>query len=107
MNLVRISAAVLPVFFLVSCAYPVKSSTQTNEASLVSFIGDFEDEVVILDGVNVGLAKQFDGEVGALEVLSGPHKIQVELHEVVLFSKSVFVGPGQRLEIQVSEGGEQ
>jgi len=57
---------------------------------------------VVVDGVEQGLASDFDGVHGALQLTSGPHTLTVRLAGYETFTVTVFAGDDGRQSVQVS-----
>ena len=92
----------LGIGLLVSaCAYPVAESVQTTEKSSIYFTGDIGGVFVTVDGIDAGAAVEYDGVDGVLVVTPGTHQLNLRRNGSVFDEREIFVGRGQRLEIDI------
>lgn len=53
------------------------------------------DAIVLVDGKEVGQARNFNGNPGVLLIEAGTHLVEVRLGDQVLISQRVFLGGGE------------
>jgi hypothetical protein len=58
--------------------------------------------VLVVDGLNMGSAPQYDGNPKVLAVLEGAHKVEVRLGSNVVYREKTFVSSGQSHTVAVS-----
>lgn len=78
-------------FVLCSCSMPNTSVRTVDDRPTLAFRGAPEGAVVLVDGLNMGAAGQYDGEPKVLVVEPGTHIIQVTLGSEVVYEQRVFV----------------
>jgi hypothetical protein len=64
-----------------------------------------EGATLYVDGLQMGPAKQFDGNPQVLAVLEGSHKVEVRQGATSLYSEKVFVSSGETHTVRVVAGG--
>lgn len=64
------------------------------------------DAIVTVDGLNMGLASDYDGKEKALLIESGVHKLEVISHGTPLISEQIFLGSGEMKTFKVHSSGE-
>ena len=64
------------------------------------------DAIVKVDGLDMGLANNYDGKDKALLVESGTHKIEVVNHSTSVLSEQIFLGSGEMKTFKVRSSGE-
>jgi hypothetical protein len=79
------------VFGLCSCTMPNTSVRTIDDRPTLAFIGAPEGAVVFVDGLNMGVAGQYDGEPKVLIVEPGTHVVRVTLGNDVVYEQRVFV----------------
>jgi hypothetical protein len=85
-----------------SCSYPVKTVTNGDTRASIAIIGAAKGDALLVDGVNYGLASEFNGEPNTLQISSGTHRLQVKnatgalIHEEKFFIesdlKTIYIG---------------
>jgi len=74
-----------------SCSMPNTSVRTVDDRPTLAFKGAPENAVLIVDGLNMGNASQYDGEPKVLTVEPGTHMVRVTFNQEVIFEQRVFV----------------
>ena len=84
---------VLLATLALACTYPQPSQTeQQDQRPAIGVSGAPADAVLYVDGLDMGVASQFDGKTNVLLVESGSHLIEVKSADGrVLHSETVFL----------------
>jgi hypothetical protein len=101
LKIFRVGAIVLVSLVAAACAYPLSTVEQGASASSLSFSNAPADAHVWIDGMDAGLAATYDGRKSVLTVKVGRHQVIVKSGAAALFDKSVYVGPGARIDVKV------
>ena len=92
MMLTRLSLAVVVcVGLLVSCSMPTGTTVSKNENPGLLVAGAPAGAVLIVDGIDMGQARQYAGNT-ALPVVPGRHVVEVRSGNVVIYREEVYVG---------------
>ncbi len=83
---------ILSVALLQGCHYPdaAKIEQKDNRPS-IGISGAPKGAVLFVDGLKMGIAKQWDGEKNVLLVESGKHRIEVKSGNTTLLSETIFL----------------
>ena len=96
----------LPLFL--GCAYPSTQVRSVDDRPSLAVHGASDDSLLYVDGLDMGSARDYDGEDSALVLEKGTHKIEIRAQGKVVFSETLFLGGGQLKTITVSgTGGEE
>lgn len=63
------------------------------------------DAIVMVDGLDMGLANDYDGKEKALLIESGTHKIEVISRGISIISEQIFLGSGELKTFKVGPSG--
>lgn len=90
--------AAAALLLLAGCAgdYPTAQVKAANEKPQLAVIGASDDAELIVNGVLIGPAAEFDGETRALEVPSGANRVQIRDGGQVIYDEQVFTSGGVR-----------
>ena len=88
-----LSIALFALLFVAACTYPKPSQIeQQDKRPAIGVSGAPADAALYVDGLDMGLASQFDGKTNVLLVESGSHLIEVKSADGrVLHSETVFL----------------
>lgn len=96
-----------PIMLLASgCAYPTSGVRVLDKRPSIVIQNAPKDAILIVDGLNMGLANNYDGQDSALLIESGTHKIEVMNHGMPILSEQVFLGSGELKTFRVHTSGE-
>ena len=76
---------------LCSCAMPVTSVKTIDDRPALAIKNAPEGAVLFVDGLNMGLAGQYDGDPKTLTVESGTHLVKIVVNGDAVFERKVFV----------------
>ena len=76
---------------LCSCAMPSTVVRTVDDRPTLAFKGAPENAVLIIDGIDMGPAAEYNGDPKVLTVESGTHNILVKVGNEVIFEKRVFL----------------
>lgn len=94
----------LGVVLLAACALP-QSSVRTGSAPPTLIVkGAPTGSILVVDGLAVGTASQFDGNPKTLAVLEGTHQVEVRLGSNVVYREKAFVSSGESHTVTVTAG---
>jgi hypothetical protein len=89
---------------LVGCALPTtKVSTGSAPPTLI-IKGAPVGSILIIDGLAMGNATQYDGNPKTLAVLEGTHKVEVRLGDTTVYQERAFVSGGESHTVTVTQG---
>ena len=91
MRKIILSCALLSVFAIGCNTYPVTNVSTIDSRPTLSFIGASEGEILLVDGINMGLVSQYNGNPRVLRVEPGTHEVTVTVNNKIIFQQSVFV----------------
>ena len=102
----KYSLILFSIILLVSgCAYPTSGVRVLDKRPSIAIQNAPKDAILMVDGVNMGLANNYDGQDRALLVESGTHKIEVMNHGMPILSEQVFLGSGELKTFRVHTSG--
>ena len=84
-------AIITSMFLFIGCVTPTTVVKATDTRPSLIIIGAPDGAVLLLDGLNMGPAKQFDGNPNYLVVIPGTHKITILQDDVTVFERVLFV----------------
>lgn len=76
---------------LCSCSMPSTSVRTVDDRPTLAFKGAPENAVLFVDGLNMGVANQYNAEPKTLAVEPGTHVVRVTINQDVIFEQRVFV----------------
>lgn len=82
------------VFSLGACAtsYPERTVTQGSERGAIALADAPVGAMLFVNGSPMGLAAQYDGEAGVLELERGRYLVEVRLGAQTIFQREVYLG---------------
>lgn len=80
---------------IVGCAYPTSGVRVPDERPSIAVKNAPRDAVLYVDGLNMGMARDYDGRSQVLLLEPGTHKVEVSTGGRVLLSETVFLGGGE------------
>lgn len=87
---------VLSMIVLVhGCAYPTSGVRVSDNRPSIAVENAPDEAVLIVDGLNMGLANQYNGRDKALLMEPGTHKIEVVNQGKPILSEQIFLGGGE------------
>lgn len=90
---------------LSGCAYPHIGVNTTDDRASVGFNNAPEGAILMIDGLNMGLANSYDGKNRVLLIEPGTHKIEIIYKGKHILSEQVFLGDGELKVLSVNSGG--
>lgn len=91
-------AATAVLFLLSGCAYPTQTDIQGAGPGQLYFPRAQQGDRVAVDGMDVGLAKQFDGK-STFAVAPGTHRVVVTSGDKTILDQKFYVGAGARVPV--------
>jgi hypothetical protein len=92
------------VVLLAACALP-QTSVRTGSAPPTLIVkGAPIGSILVVDGLAMGAASQFDGNPKTLAVLEGTHQVEVRLGSNVVYKEKAFVSSGESHTVNVTGG---
>mgnify|MGYP006297962561 CR=1 FL=1 len=88
------------------CVYPSESVQTLDDRPMLSIKGAPDGAVLLVDGVEMGNAAQYDGDKRVLRIEPGTHSIQVRKGDTLYHQGQVYVGSGTAKTISVSGGAQ-
>ncbi|MGR3310444.1 MAG: hypothetical protein ACUZ77_06670 [Candidatus Brocadiales bacterium] len=88
------------------CAYPTSGVRVLDKRPSIVVQNAPRNATLIVDGLNMGLANDYNVRHRALLVESGTHKIEVMYNGLPLLSEQVFLGSGEMKTFRVHTPGE-
>ena len=97
-------ALLIAVALLTACALP-QTTVRTGSAPPTLIVkGAPPGAFLFVDGLQMGLATQFDGNPKTLAVLEGTHQVEVRLGANVVYKEKAFVSSGESHTVTVVPG---
>lgn len=87
--LILVLLAITSILF--SCSMPNTIVRTVDDRPALAIKNAPENAVLIIDGINMGAANQFNGDPKTLVVEPGTHTVRVMVNQEVLFEQRVFV----------------
>jgi hypothetical protein len=97
-SLMRSGLAAL-LIILSACAYPTTKVEQGGKQTAIYVANAPADAHLYVDGVDAGLAQDFDGVNATLAVTPGRHRIELRAGPTQILEKEVYLGKGMILEV--------
>ncbi len=89
----KILILVSTIFFLAACV-PAETTRTLDERPSVGFANVPKDAVIFVDGLNMGLAGDFDGQSRSLTLVNGSHKVKLVQNGQEILSQDIYLnGP--------------
>lgn len=85
------------------CAYPSASLTQGGQRPTIAFTGAPTNAEVLVDGIVVGTAGQYDGTTHVLVVEPGAHQIQLREAGQTIYQQRIYLASGESRVIAVGK----
>ena len=94
----------LGIVLLTACAMP-QTSVRTGSAPPTLIVkGAPAGSILVVDGLAMGAASQFDGKPKTLAVLEGTHQVEVRLGSNVVYKEKAFSSSGESHTVNVTAG---
>ncbi len=77
------------------CSYPSTKVTRGEDRPALFVVGAPATATLEVDGINHGLAEQYDGQPTTLLVEPGTHKVRIVDGNTILLSKDIYVSNGE------------
>lgn len=77
--------------FLFSCSMPNTTVRTVDDRPTLAIKNAPENAVLIVDGISMGAAAQYNGAPKTLAVEPGTHTVRITVNQEVLFEQRVFV----------------
>jgi hypothetical protein len=91
MHKIILPCAFLGIFAIGCNSYPVTKVSAVDSRPTLSFKGAPPDGILFVDGINMGLVSQYNGQPRVLIVQPGSHEITVSENNHTIFQQSIFV----------------
>jgi hypothetical protein len=98
--------AVLTAFIVAACALPETTVKTGSLRPHLAVKGAPADAVLIVDGLSMGAASQFDGNPNVLAVEEGVHLVEIRRAGKAVHSEKAFVSNGETKVIHVHAGAQ-
>ncbi len=99
----RLIVVLVLLVFLGGCAYPTGTVTSPDDRARIAITNAPYGALLIVDGLEMGEAKLYDGKKSVLLIEPGSHVIQVIHLGEELVSESVFLEQGQTKTFKASK----
>src|SRR3569623_32831 len=93
-------------FLLAACAMPESTVKSGSSRPQLSIKGAPADTVLIVDGLSMGPAAQFDGNPKVLIVEEGMHQVDIQRGGKSIHTEKAFVSNGESRTSTVNAGGQ-
>lgn len=94
-RLSALSAIVLAFFVLTGCVNTPTEMVQTkDDRPFIMFSGAQSGDVVVLDGINLGLASDYITGKSGMRIESGTHILQIKRAGETIFNQKFYVSDG-------------
>ena len=87
--------ALIGIALLAACSMPQTTVRTGLPAPTLIVRGAPSASVLVVDGMEMGRAAQYDGNPNVLAVLEGTHQVEVRLGANVVYREKTFVSSGQ------------
>ena len=82
---------IISLLLVIGCVTPTTVVKTSDTRPSLIIIGAPEDATLLLDGLDMGLANQFNGKPNNLIVIPGTHKISILQQGTIIFERVIFV----------------
>ena len=90
MNFKTLCTAVLLMLF-VGCSMPATTVKTVDTRPSISVTGAPQDAALLVDGLDMGIASQYDGHPKILLIEPGTHKIEIRKDGALIYQQVIFV----------------
>ena len=97
MKRIILSCVFLSVVTFGCNTYPITTVSNVDSRPTLSFTGALIDSILLIDGINMGVVSQYNGNPKALIVQPGTHNITVMVNNATVFQQTVFVESGNKV----------
>lgn len=94
--------AIICVLAVAGCAYPTPSLHQGGQRPAIGFSDAPPSAIVVVDGIKMGRASQYNGDEHVLVVESGPHSVSLKENGNVIYQKYIYLGSGETRIIDIN-----
>jgi len=101
----RLALGILTLALLGGCAYPTSSVKAVDERPAIAIAGASKGTVLVVDGIEMGDASQFDGHPKVLNLEPGTHRVELRSNGAVVYSEKIFLGHRGTTTIAAGGGG--
>ncbi len=91
MKKIILSCTILSIFAIGCNTYPVTNVSAIDSRPTLSFTGAPEGAILLVDGINMGVVSQYNGNPRVLTVQPGTHEVTVLVNNKTIFQQTVFV----------------
>lgn len=82
----------LSVLALAGCSYPNSTVRTVDSRPFISIANAPPSAILVIDGVQIGLAADYDGKKQKLQLERGTHKVAILQAGQVVFENTVYLG---------------
>ena len=93
------------LLLLAGCAYPTSSVKVLDDRPSILVQNAPQDAVLLVDGLEMGQARLYDGSNKVLLLEPGTHRVEVKSQGTLIHSEKIFLGDGETKTLSVSSGG--
>lgn len=90
---------------LAACALPQTTVKSGSSQPGLLVKGAPDGAMLIVDGLDLGAAKQFNGRPKVLAILEGAHKVSVRLGSELLYDEKIFLDAGETKSVEIPARG--
>ena len=101
-NIYKLGGGLLLAAMLSACALPHTEIRSGTQRPSLAIIGAPMGSTLLVDGVTMGDASQYDGHRQVLTVEEGLHTVVIELNGTVLRTQKVYAAGGETSKVEVS-----
>lgn len=87
----KIFPIVLILFLISGCSMPYTSVRSVDSRPSLAVEGASSEDELIVDGLNMGKAKIYNGHSQTLTIEPGTHKIKIVANGMVVYEQTIFV----------------
>ena len=100
-----IASGILVLALLGGCAYPTSTVRAIDERPAIAIAGASSGTILVVDGIQMGQAREFDGDPKVLTLEPGTHNVELLRNGTVVYSEKVFLGHRGVTTVTVGAGG--
>ncbi|MGE0190287.1 MAG: hypothetical protein AB7Q04_13505 [Steroidobacteraceae bacterium] len=94
----------LTVVLMSACTLPQTTVQSGSSSPGLTVSGAPSGSLLFIDGLQVGLATEFNGRPKVLAVLDGVHQIEIRQGSAVIYSEKAFFSNGETHAVKVTSG---
>ena len=91
---IKLTATVLSIALLAGCAGPTSMVQTQDDRPFIMFEAPQSQDVVFIDGVNMGSAVEYKVGKSALRIEPGTHRLQIQRDGIVILEQKFYMADG-------------